>query len=90
MTITKTTSKTYDVKFFPGFWTMPHAKFLQLRKQKGMSTAKFEKCFCCGSQLPPNDIPTMITVDNGIGNRFACAECTAKEKDGKNEIHKNQ
>lgn len=55
------------------------SSFLETRKRRGMSTSKFERCFCCGKLIPLDSIPTVVQVDNGIGNRFACAECTEIE-----------
>lgn len=75
MKITKTTSKTYNIKFFPGNWDMVQRDFIERRKKIGMSTKDFEKCFCCGKTLPLDDIPTFVQV-GGVGNRFACKDCT--------------
>ena len=78
MQITKTTSRTYDVKFHPGSWNMTQRDFIESRKNHGMSTKEFEKCFCCGKTLPLDEVPTFVQV-HGVGNRFACKDCTRQE-----------
>ncbi len=78
MQITKTTSKTYDVNFFPGNWNMIQRDLIERRKKIGLSTKQFEKCFCCGKILPLDEVPTFVQVQ-GVGNRFACKACTEQE-----------
>ena len=78
MKITKTTSRTYNVKFFPGSWNITQRDFIESRKNHGMSTKKFEKCFCCGKTLPLDEVPTVVHVE-GVGNRFACKACKEQE-----------
>lgn len=80
MIITKTTTKKYEVKFFPGSWGMQHGKFISTRKRLGLTTASFEKCFICGYKFKDDEVPIFITVTNGIGNRFACTQCANKEE----------
>ena len=79
MKITKKSSRTYEVTFFPDSWKMIHSVFIEGRKRMGLSTNKLDHCFCCGKILPLDKSPTFITVNNGVGNRFACEECTAQE-----------
>lgn len=78
MKITKTTTRTYNVDFYPGSWDMSQRDFIEIRKKHGMSTKEFEKCFCCGKILPLDEVPTFVRVE-GIGNRFACKKCTEQE-----------
>lgn len=78
MEITKTVSKTYRVNFFPGSWDMMQKDFIESRKKFGMSTKEFEKCFCCGKELSLDEVPTFVQVQ-GVGNRFACRDCTKQE-----------
>lgn len=80
MILTKVTTKKYEVKFFPGSWDMKHGKFISTRKRMGMKTAPYEKCFVCGYKFTDDEVPVFITVSNGIGNRFACAQCAEREE----------
>lgn len=78
MIITKTTTKTYEVKLFPEVWKTKHGDFIRIRKKYGMTTRQFEKCFCCEHQFEEDEIPIFIQVSEK-GNMFACQECLKKE-----------
>lgn len=79
MKITKTTSKSYEVKFYePLKWTA--GWFLELRRKKNLSYKEFEHCFCCGHKFEDEEHPVFIAVMKK-GNLFACAKCKEKEGD---------
>ena len=80
MIITKTTTKQYEINFFPGSWEMKHGYFIAVRKRSGMKTTLYEKCYICGYKFADDEVPVFITVSNGIGNRFACTQCAEKEE----------
>jgi len=79
MKIIKTTSKTYDIAFYPNSHINFTAKeFREARESAKMSTSKFIHCFCCGHKFRDDEKLIVITV-KGEGNRFACGQCLEKE-----------
>lgn len=87
--ITKTITMTYAFKVFPAAWKMKQGEFLERRKRLGLSTKKFERCFCCGKELLLDDVPIFIQVEH-IGNRFACKKCAEIEEGKTNGQIKNR
>ena len=84
MKITKTTSKTYDVEFYPNVWKMTWEKFKRIRERYNRSTSEFSACFVCGHDFADEEIPIMITVSTK-GNLFGCDSCYEKHLEG---LHK--
>lgn len=82
MLITKTVSKTYEVKFYPD--ALPEitwGKFRESREKIGMNNSKLKRCFCCNRAFTDDERVIVISVSS-IGNRFACKACLAREEDG--------
>lgn len=81
MKITKTTTKTYEVIFYPD--TLPDmtwGRFRSVRERNGQINTKLEKCFCCGHAFSDDENMVFVTVKS-IGNRFACRACLEKDKE---------
>jgi hypothetical protein len=79
--ITKTMTKTYNIKFYPE--AMPDIKwgdFRRIRENHGLSINKFEKCFCCGRAFSDGETVVVVSVNNGVGNCLACQSCLVKEQ----------
>ena len=83
MKITKTTVKSYDVKFYPNAIDWTFGTFREKREKHGQSTKRFERCFCCGHKFSDDEKVVFITV-SGKGNLFGCSDCLKKEKAGDN------
>lgn len=78
MEITKTTTKKFVITFFANGPHFTWKVFREIREKHHQSTSKFEKCFVCGYKFEDADDVNIISVSS-TGNRFACAECAAKE-----------
>ena len=75
MKITKTTSRTNEVNFYPdAFRGMSWGSIRQSREKHGISNKKIEKCFCCGHAFTDEEKVIFITVSD-LGNRLACGSC---------------
>ena len=82
MLITKTVSKTYEVKFYPDALPgMTWGKFRESREKNGMNNSKLKRCFCCNHAFTDDERVIVISVSS-MGNRFACKACLAREEDG--------
>lgn len=82
MIVEKKLSKQYEVGLWPAdARSTPMSELIAYRKAKGlMSTRQLERCFCCGHVFGAEEIPRIGSVA-GVGNRFFCSACTAKEKE---------
>lgn len=78
MKIAKIVRKTYEVKPFLEVWDISMGEFRRQRKEIGMSTKGFDKCFCCEHLFRDKEIPIIAHV-YGIGNKFLCKECASKD-----------
>lgn len=74
MKVTKTTTKNYDVKFYPNAVDFTWESFRTMREKHNQSTSKFAKCFICGHKFADNEKLVFITV-SGKGNLFGCKSC---------------
>ena len=74
MKVTKTTSKTYDVIFYPNAWRIAWAESKRARGRLNQPTSKYSACFICGHEFADEEIPIAITVSTK-GNRFGCGSC---------------
>lgn len=80
MYITKTVSKTYEIKFYPDALPgMTWGSFKKSREKIGMNNSKLKRCFCCNHEFDENESVIVISV-SGIGNRFACRMCLEREE----------
>jgi len=79
MKIVKTTTKTYDVTFYPNAIDWTFKSFIDIREKHNLSTKMFEKCFCCGYKFVEEDKPIFITVSSK-GNLFGCDKCYKESK----------
>ena len=82
MKITKIIKRTYQLEFMQRgvMQGMNFGSFAQDREHFSKEhNRKFEKCFICERKFRDDDVPEMVRV-KGIGNRFCCQECYAKEE----------
>ena len=78
MNITKKYSKTYKViKVIASEPFMKFGKFIEIRKMRGISTAKWKKCFACNHSFTEDEDVYMGTVSQK-GNIFFCKSCAEK------------
>ena len=80
MKITRTTTKTYEVTFYPdALPEMTWGRFRGVREKSGQNNTTLKKCFCCGRAFSDDEKVIFVTVQ-GIGNRLACRSCLEKDK----------
>lgn len=77
MLIQKTTTKNYEIDFFPDAFSCTVGDFIKQRENLGLSTQGFKTCFVCERRLSMYRKPIVISV-SGVGNRFACDACYEK------------
>lgn len=80
MLIRKTTTRNYEIEFFPAAFSCTVGDFIKQRERLGLSTQGFKTCFICGRRLNMYRKPIVISV-SGVGNRFACDACYEKNKE---------
>ena len=84
MKITKTTKKTYNIEFCPNAIDWTFGSFKEQRLKNNMNVSKFEKCFICKHKFNDDEKVIIVSIDNGIGNRFACRWCLKRGNEVKN------
>lgn len=77
MKIAKTYTKTYEIKPLTIKWEMSVGDFIAKRKQIGLGTQGYDKCFVCGCVFENDFMPNLASVKTK-GNMFVCDKC-AKE-----------
>lgn len=77
MKITKRYSKTYEISPPAIKWEISVGDFIAKRKQMGLRTRGYDKCFVCGCVFENDFMPNLASVKTK-GNMFVCDKC-AKE-----------
>jgi len=78
MKITKTTTISYEIlKVIADKPVFVYGEFKEIRLKRGMSIARFEKCFACDHSFV-DDEPVYFGCVKDRGNIFFCRTCAEK------------
>ena len=80
MKITKKYTKTYEIIPPATKWKMSVGDFIAKRKQMGLKTQGYDRCFVCGCIFENDFMPNLASVKTK-GNMFVCDKCANKIND---------
>lgn len=80
MKITKKYTKTYEIIPPAMKWQMSVGDFIAKRKELGLKTQGYDRCFVCGCVFKKDFVPNLASVKTK-GNMFFCDKCADEIND---------